>query len=77
MKITITAAFLRELLGLRYSEAACQAICDYFEQLDEAPRLGDIEVMFSELPKSWIDVEEYERTNSIIDLENGNVLVIE
>lgn len=77
MKIEVGTSFLRELLGFRYSEEACEAIEAYCEELNEVPRLGDIEVMFSEISADAIDVEDYERTNSIILLNNGNVLIIE
>lgn len=71
MKITITPMMLCSLLGGRYTLEACEAIADYYETCEEAPHIGDIQVLFTELKADEID-ESYE---VFVELRNGNVVV--
>ena len=76
MKITITAMMLCDLLGGKFTLEACEALCDWFEDMadnDFAPAIGDIACSFSEMPADWADEEDEERV--IARLNNGNVLV--
>lgn len=76
MKITITAMMLCDLLGGKFTLEACEALCDYFEDIatnDFAPAIGDIACSYSEMPADWVDEEDEE--NIIATLDNGNVLV--
>lgn len=76
MKITITAIMLCDLLGGKFTLEACEALCDYFEDVatnDFAPAIGDIACSYSEMPADYMDEEDEE--NIIVRLNNGNVLV--
>lgn len=76
MKITITAIMLCDLLGGKFTLEACEALCDYFEDIatnDFAPAIGDIACSYSEMPADW--VEDDDEVNVIALLNNGNVLV--
>lgn len=76
MKITITAIMLCDLLGGKFTLEACEALCDYFEDIatnDFAPAIGDIACSYSEMPADW--VEDEDEANIIARLNNGNVLV--
>lgn len=76
MKITITAIMLCDLLGGKFTLEACEALCDWFEDVADnsfAPAIGDIACSFSEMPADWADEEDEE--NIIARLSNGNVLV--
>lgn len=76
MKITITAIMLCDLLGGKFTLEACEALCDYFEDIatnDFAPAIGDIACSYSEMPADYMDEEDEERV--IARLNNGNVLV--
>ena len=76
MKITITAIMLCDLLGGKFTYEACEALCDWFEDVADssfAPAIGDIACSFSEMPADYMDEEDEE--NIIARLENGNVLV--
>lgn len=76
MKITITAHMLCDLCGGKFTLEACEALCDWFEDVttnDFAPAIGDIACSYSEMPASYMDEEDEE--NIIARLDNGNVLV--
>lgn len=76
MKITITAIMLCDLLGGKFTLEACEALCDWFEDVADdsfAPAIGDIACSFSEMPADWADEEDEE--NIIARLDNGNVLI--
>ena len=76
MKITITAIMLCDLLGGKFTLEACEALCDWFEDVatnDFAPAIGDIACSFSEMPADWVEDEDEE--NIIARLGNGNVLI--
>ena len=76
MKITITAIMLCDLLGGKFTLEACEALCDYFEDIatnDFAPAIGDIACSYSEMPADWVENDDEE--NVIAWLNNGNVLV--
>lgn len=76
MKITITAIMLCDLLGGKFTLEACEALCDWFEEVatnDFAPAIGDIACSYSEMPADWADEEDEE--NVIARLGNGNVLI--
>jgi len=76
MKITITAMMLCDLLGGKFTLEACEALCDYFEDIatnDFAPAIGDIACSFSEMPADYMDEDDKE--NIIAQLDNGNVLI--
>ena len=76
MKITITAIMLCDLLGGKFTLEACEAPCDYFEDIatnDFAPAIGDIACSYSEMPADYMDEDDEE--NIIARLNNGNVLV--
>ena len=76
MKITITAMMLCDLLGGKFTLEACEALCDWFENMADdsfAPAIGDIACSYSEMPADWADEEDEE--NVIARLDNGNVLV--
>ena len=76
MKITITAIMLCDLLGGKFTLEACEALCDYFEDIatnDFAPAIGDIACSFSEMPADYVDEDDEE--NIIAQLDNGNVLI--
>ena len=73
MKITITAMMLCDLLGGKFTLEACEALCDYFEDIatnDFAPAIGDIACSYSEMPADYADDDDY----IIATLDNGNVL---
>ena len=74
MKITITAMMLCELLGGKMTLEACEALCNYFEDIasnDFAPAIGDISCSYGEIPADWVDDD----TTVISMLDNGNALV--
>lgn len=76
MKITITAGLLCELCGGKFTFEACEALCDYFDEMfgdSFAPALGDIFVSYSEIGAEDIDEDDEEKI--IIRLDNGNVLL--
>lgn len=76
MKITITAMMLCDLLGGKFTLEACEALCDYFEDIatnDFAPAIGDIACSYSEMPAAWVEDDDEE--NVIARLNNGNVLM--
>ena len=76
MKITITAMMLCDLCGGKFTLEACEALCDWFEDMADnsfAPAIGDIACSYSEMPADWVDEEDEE--NIIARLNNGNVLV--
>ena len=76
MKITITAIMLCDLPGGKFTLEACEALCDWFEDVatnDFAPAIGDIACSYSEMPADWVDEEDEE--NIIARLDNGNVLI--
>ena len=76
MKITITAIMLCDLLGGKFTLEACEALCDWFEDVMDssfAPAIGDIACSFSEIRAEDADEEDEERV--IARLDNGNVLV--
>lgn len=76
MKITITAMMLCDLLGGKFTLEACEALCDYFEDMADssfAPAIGDIACSYSEILADW--VEDDDKVNVIALLNNGNVLV--
>lgn len=76
MKITITANMLCDLLGGKFTLEACEALCDWFEDVADnsfAPAIGDIACSFSEMPADWVEDDDEE--NIIARLNNGNVLV--
>lgn len=76
MKITITSMMLCELCGGKFTLEACEALCDWFEQIgdrDFAPAIGDICVSYSEVNADAIDEDDEEKI--IAHLDNGNVLL--
>lgn len=76
MKITITAHMLCELCGGKFTLEACEALCDWFEEItdrDFAPAIGDICVSYSETNADAIDEDDEEKI--IAHLDNGNVLL--
>ena len=76
MKITITAMMLCDLLGGKFTLEACEALCDYFEDVatnDFAPAIGDIACSYSEIRAE--DADESDEENIIAQLDNGNVLI--
>ena len=76
MKITITAIMLCDLLGGKFTLEACEALCDWFEDMADnsfAPAIGDIACSYSEMPADYMDEDDEE--NVIARLNNGNVLV--
>ena len=76
MKITITAIMLCDLLGGKFTLEACEALCDWFEDVADssfAPAIGDIACSFSEIRAEDADEEDEERV--IARLDNGNVLI--
>ena len=76
MKITITAHMLCELCGGKFILEACEALCDYFDEVCDdsfAPALGDIFVSYSEIGADDIDEDDEEKI--IVRLDNGNVLL--
>ena len=76
MKITITAHMLCELCGGKFTLEACEALCNWFEEIDDrdfAPAIGDICVSYSEIQADAIDEDDEEKI--ITHLDNGNVLL--
>ena len=76
MKITITSMMLCELCGGKFTYEACEALCDWFEQIadrDFAPAIGDICISYSELRAE--DIDEDDKEKIIAHLNNGNVLI--
>ena len=76
MKITITAHMLCDLCGGKFTLEACEALCDWFEDIadcDFAPAIGDICVSYTEIDADSIDEDDEESV--IAHLENGNVLL--
>lgn len=76
MKITITAMMLCDLLGGKFTLEACEALCDWFEDVADdsfAPSIGDIACSYSEI--SAEDADEEDEENIIARLDNGNVVV--
>lgn len=73
LTIKITASMLCDLCNGKFTYEACDALCDYLEELEVAPTIGDICVSFAEIPASWED--EYDEDNLVAVLENGNVLI--
>lgn len=76
MKITITAIMLCDLLGGKFTLEACEALCDWFEEMADdsfAPAIGDIACSYSEIRA--VDVDEEDEENIIARLSNGNVLI--
>lgn len=76
MKITITAIMLCDLLGGKFTLKACEALCDWFEDVADnsfAPAIGDIACSYSEIPADYMDEEDEESV--IARLDNGNVLI--
>lgn len=76
MKITVTAIMLCDLLGGKFTLEACEALCDWYEGLEDysyAPAIGDIACSFSEIRAE--DADEEGEENIIARLDNGNVLV--
>lgn len=76
MKITITAMMLCDLCGGKFTLEACEALCDWFDEIadrDFAPTVGDICVSYSELDASWVEEGDEERI--VARLNNGNVLI--
>lgn len=76
MKITITAIMLCDLLGGKFTLEACEALCDWFEDMatnDFAPAIGDIACSYGEIPADWVEDDDEEKV--IARLNNGNVLV--
>lgn len=75
MKITITPMMLCDLCGGKFTLEACEALCDWFEEIgdrDFAPSIGDICVSFSEIPADDVEID-YD--NLITTLNNGNALI--
>lgn len=75
MKITIIPMMLCDLCGGKFTLEACEALCDWFEEIgdrDFAPTIGDICVSYSEIPAD--DAEE-ESDNVVATLNNGNVVI--
>lgn len=76
MKITITAMMLCDLLGGKFTLEACEALCDWFEDVADnsfAPAIGDIACSYSEIRAE--DADEEDEENIIARLDNGNVLI--
>lgn len=76
MKITITAHMLCNLCEGKFTLEACEALCDWFEEIgdrDFAPAIGDVCISYSELRAEDIDEDDEERI--IAHLDNGNVLL--
>ena len=76
MKITITAIMLCDLLGGKFTLEACEALCDWFEDVADnsfAPAIGDIACSYSEIPADYMDEED--EKSVIARLDNGNVLI--
>ena len=76
MKITITAHMLCELCEGKFTLEACEALCDWFEEMCDdsfAPAIGDICVSYSEVDAEAIDEDDEEKI--IAHLDNGNVLL--
>lgn len=77
MKITITAHMLCDLCGGKFTLEACEALCDWFEDVccDDsfAPAIGDICVSYVEIDADSIDEDDEEYI--IAHLDNGNVLL--
>ena len=74
MKITITAIMLCDLLGGKFTLEACEALCNYFEDIatnDSAPAIGDIACSYSEIRADWVEDDD----DVIARLDNGNVLI--
>ena len=76
MKITITAIMLCDLLGGKFTLEACEALCNWFEDVADnsfAPAIGDIACSYSEIPADYMDEED--EKSIIARLDNGNVLI--
>lgn len=76
MKITITAIMLCDLLGGKFTLEACEALCNWFEDVADnsfAPAIGDIACSYSEIPADYMDEED--EKSVIARLDNGNVLI--
>lgn len=76
MKITITAQTLCYLCEGTFTLEACEALCNWFEEIadrDFAPTIGDICISYSEIPAE--DLEEDDEERIIAHLDNGNVLL--
>lgn len=76
MKITITAMMLCDLCGGKFTLEACEALCDWFDEIadrDFAPTVGDICISYNELDASWVEEGDEERI--VARLNNGNVLI--
>lgn len=76
MKITITSEMLCKLCGGKFTYEACEALCNWFEEVadhDFAPAIGDICISYNELRAE--DVDEDDKENIIAHLDNGNVLI--
>ena len=76
MKNTITSMMLCELCGGKFTLEACEALCNWFEEIadrDFAPAIGDICISYSEISADAIDEDDEERV--IAPLDNGNVLL--
>lgn len=77
MKIEITAMTLASLLKDHFSYEACEAIVNYYDELDEiwerykAPTLGDLCIRFAEL-----DEEDADEDDVVTKLSSGKVLVV-
>jgi hypothetical protein len=78
MKITITAHMLCDLCGGKFTLEACEALCDWFDDVCDddsfAPAIGDICVSYVEIDADSIDEDDEEHI--IARLDNGNVLLI-
>lgn len=74
MLVKVTAMMLVDLLNGKFTEEACEAIGEFFEEFppEEAPSIGDIAVCFGEIPSD--DVEDGD--NVIAHLNNGNVVIV-
>lgn len=75
INVTITSETLCDLLHGAFTYDACEAICNYFEEVgvDSPMMIGDICYSFAEIPSAWED--EYDSENLIAILKNGNVLI--
>lgn len=76
MRITITAIMLCDLLGGKFTLEACEALCDWYEDVEDnsyAPAIGDLACSFSEIRAE--DADEEDEENIIARLSNGNVLI--
>ena len=76
MKITITAHMLCNLCEGKFTLEACEALCDWLEEIgdrDFAPTIGDICISYSELRAE--DIDEDDEEHIIAHLDNGNVLL--